>query len=265
MTAKFHGTRGSTPVSGADYKEFGGNTSCLEITLASRQIVLDTGSGFRNVEIETNQPIVILYSHFHHDHIQGLMFNKGIFNPKNEIFLCSAHCDAKMTQNHLQHYFSGQYFPEPIFSMLSTMTFVNFEELGAIFDHKIGFETIELAHPGGSFGYNIFADGEKITYLMDNEYSEQQCPELIDFSQNADLVIWDGMFTDAELPNHMGWGHSTIEEGIRFADKADIKKMAIAHHAPMRTDADFLAFEDRKLSSKVCLARDNSVFIGKPK
>ena len=170
-----------------------------------------------------------------------------------------------MTQNHLQHYFSGKYFPEPIFSMLSTMTFVNFEELGAIFDHKIGFETIELAHPGGSFGYNIFADGEKITYLMDNEYSEQQCPELIDFSQNADLVIWDGMFTDAELPNHIGWGHSTIEEGIRFADKADIKKMAIAHHAPMRTDADLLAFEDGKLSSKVCWARDNSVFIDESK
>jgi phosphoribosyl 1,2-cyclic phosphodiesterase len=256
---KFHGTRGSTPVSGSDCKEFGGNTSCLEITLGEQQIILDTGSGFRNVPIGTNQPTLILYSHFHHDHIQGLMFNKGIFNPKNEIFICSAHSDAETTNTHLKHYFSGQYFPEPIYRQLSTMTFIDFNELGTIFDHKIGFEAIALSHPGGSFGYNIFADEKKITYLMDNEYSEPQCSELLDFSKTADLVVWDGMFTDAELPNHVGWGHSTIEEASRFANNADIKKLAVAHHAPVRTDEELLSFENKKLSSKVYFARDNTI------
>ena len=40
------------------------------------QIIIDAGSGFQNVALANDRPIVILLSHFHHDHIQGLGFSE---------------------------------------------------------------------------------------------------------------------------------------------------------------------------------------------
>ena len=34
----------------------------------------------------------------------------------------------------------------------------------------------------------------------------------------------------------VGWGHSSIEQGVKFFDQTNIKSMMITHHAPYRTD-----------------------------
>ena len=44
------------------------------------------------------------------------------------------------------------------------------------------------------------------------------------------------MFTENELKTKKGWGHSSIEQGLKFAEDLDLKKMIISHHAPDRTD-----------------------------
>ena len=55
--------------------------------------------------------------------------------------------------------------------------------------------------PGGAAGYSIKSSDGKISYLCDNEYELSQFDELSQFSKDSDIVIWDGMFTDAELPS----------------------------------------------------------------
>ena len=52
----------------------------------------------------------------------------------------------------------------------------------------------------------------------------------------ADLLIYDATFTDAEWPGRRGWGHSTWEEGLRLKRRAGVKLLALAHHEPSRTD-----------------------------
>ena len=48
MKVKFWGTRGSIAVPGKDTTTYGGNTTCLEMTLESgRKIVIDAGTGIR--------------------------------------------------------------------------------------------------------------------------------------------------------------------------------------------------------------------------
>ena len=49
MKIKFWGVRGSIPTSGADTNKYGGNTSCLTLTGADYNLVLDGGSGMQNV------------------------------------------------------------------------------------------------------------------------------------------------------------------------------------------------------------------------
>ena len=50
MKIKFYGTRGSIPVCGHDYSEFGGNTTSIKITKDDGRItIIDAGSGIRNL------------------------------------------------------------------------------------------------------------------------------------------------------------------------------------------------------------------------
>ncbi|MGZ8995274.1 MAG: MBL fold metallo-hydrolase, partial [Rhodospirillales bacterium] len=56
----------------------------------------------------------------------------------------------------------------------------------------------------------------------------------------ADLVIYDSTYTEAELLNHIGWGHSTWNEGMRLCRMAGAKRLAIFHHDPDHDD-DFMA------------------------
>lgn len=258
MIVNFHGVRGSTPVSGPAFTIFGGHTSCVEIRTSQMQIILDAGSGFQNVMLCDDLPVVILFSHFHHDHIQGLAFNKGLFARRNDIFLASALCDAAHLRDMLQIYFSGSYFPIDFIEGANNLRFVEFSALADMVASAFSVETLSLNHFGGCVGYNIIMDDRKLCYLLDNEYEDAQQDSLAAFVQGANLVLWDGMFLAAELPNHRGWGHSSVEQGISFAENVDITRLAITHHAPFRTDNDLLALEALHGNERILIAREGA-------
>ena len=78
-----YGCRGSIPVNGAEFDEFGGSTSCILITSddSKNVSIIDAGTGIRRLgqeimkdETLREKPIVIAFTHFHWDHIQGLPF-----------------------------------------------------------------------------------------------------------------------------------------------------------------------------------------------
>ena len=91
---KFWGVRGSYPVVNKNFLKYGGNTSCIEVTAGQHRIILDGGTGIiplgdkifqehissaQSVFNRTPMNIIVLLSHVHQDHIQGLNF----FKPMN--------------------------------------------------------------------------------------------------------------------------------------------------------------------------------------
>src|ERR1700722_19121414 len=87
MRLFFSGVRGSTPATGAEFVRYGGNTSCVAITLsdlgapgraaAAPTLILDAGTGIRRVSrLLGDDPFTgtILMTHLHWDHVQGLPF-----------------------------------------------------------------------------------------------------------------------------------------------------------------------------------------------
>ena len=91
MQVTAHGCRGSIPTASPDTMKYGGHTSCFELRFDGYQIVFDTGSGFQNLTLaDSAVKKLILYSHFHHDHIQGLPFNAGLFDRDQRITISSA-------------------------------------------------------------------------------------------------------------------------------------------------------------------------------
>ena len=92
---------------------------------------------------------------------------------------------------------------------------------------------MRLNHPGGSVGYSIKNDEIKFTLLLDNGYDKEQFFDLQEFVNDSDYIVWDGMFTNEELITKGIWGHSSIEQGIDFFNKCNIKNMLISHHDPL--------------------------------
>ena len=45
FTIRFRGVRGSYPVANEGFLEYGGNTSCVEVNIDGRLIILDAGTG----------------------------------------------------------------------------------------------------------------------------------------------------------------------------------------------------------------------------
>jgi ribonuclease BN (tRNA processing enzyme) len=56
-------------------------------------------------------------------------------------------------------------------------------------------------------------------------------------TMNAALVIVDTTYTDEELPDHAGWGHSSWQQGVRLAKAAGAKQLCLFHHDPDHDDA----------------------------
>ena len=119
---------------------------------------------------------------------------------------------------------------------------------------------IKLEHPGGAVGYSFISAGKKIVILLDNELQDFQLDSLLKFCENADLLIWDGMFTKDELRTKAGWGHSSIDQAVEFTNTSNIGKTLICHHAPYRSDTDIDELKSKLSSKRIEFAYENMSF-----
>lgn len=253
MKLSVKGCRGSIPVASKSKQYFGGNTSCYTVETSDHLFVIDAGTGFKNVDLNSHSKCFVLLSHFHHDHLQGLPFNKSLFSLNRRVTFVNDLLSEMKFKETLNLCFSPPYFPIDLFRNLPNIEFCLSEKLINQTDKNFDLKTIKLNHPGGSIGYRIDHENKSITCLCDNEFHPEQLNALLAFVENSDIVIWDGMFTQAELVNRKGWGHSSIEQAIDFFSEAKIKNLLISHHDPSRTDKELNQLKS-KLPSGVLLA-----------
>src|SRR5947209_6645073 len=78
LTVRFWGVRGSLATPGRSTAHYGGNTSCVEVVVGNEHIILDMGSGLRELGTALARVpgvrATFFLSHYHWDHIQGLPF-----------------------------------------------------------------------------------------------------------------------------------------------------------------------------------------------
>ena len=253
-----HGVRGSIPNPSYQTLGYGGNTPCVEIKTKKYQLIFDCGSGFSKVKLSDNRQTIIFISHFHHDHIQGLAFNSYNSGLNKKIILTSAHSNTETTYKNLSNYYDNPYFPVNFIEVINKFEFLKFKDVVSKFnDLKI--RSINLNHPGNCSGYSIESEQKKFCYLLDNEYEDSQENELVKFCDNSDTVIWDGMYLESELDSKKGWWHSSVEQGIEFANKIKFKNFLISHHSPSREDNEINIIQDNIINKKIKFASENEV------
>jgi phosphoribosyl 1,2-cyclic phosphodiesterase len=126
MKVKVWGARGSVPTPGPATNRYGGNTSCLQVTLSDESLlVLDAGSGIRNLGLRLagrGRRIDILLTHLHLDHILGLMFFAPLFLPDAEIVIWGPH-DAETPSERLACYLSPPLTPLHLHELPARISF----------------------------------------------------------------------------------------------------------------------------------------------
>jgi phosphoribosyl 1,2-cyclic phosphodiesterase len=60
--------------------------------------------------------------------------------------------------------------------------------------------------------------------------------KLLEFIRGVDLLMMDCQYTPEEYQAHVGWGHGCIDEVVRMAIKAEVKRLFTFHHDPSHSD-----------------------------
>lgn len=254
VSVEFWGVRGSIPVSSSLYNLFGGNTSCVSVTHKEQIFIFDAGSGLRDlgekIKLLGIKQATLILSHFHFDHIIGLPFFAPLWDHDFHLTLLSAHCYEKGgIKSFLENYvFKEPFFPVNLNQIQARITYIDClpsEKLNLSQDFNL--DIFPLNHPGGGYGYRLSCPEEiSISYISDTEHIQGEDDQnVLKLMHNADLVIYDAMYTEEEFIHKKGWGHSTWNEGLRLAQKAGAKKLALFHHDPNHTDRMLLDIEEK--------------------
>lgn len=247
---KIWGGRGSLPSPGPDTSIYGGNSPCVEICCGDRVLVFDAGSGIRDLGFDLRQRDVsnidLLFSHFHYDHIIGLPFFSCLHDETSRIRVWSGDThEIPTTFETVRDFMRLPFFPVGPEIFRANVDYRDFEAGSTLdFGDGIIIKTTRLTHPGGCTGYRVEYDGWSVVYATDHEHIPgTENTRILSLIDNADVVIYDATYTDEELPEFTGFGHSTWQEGVRLCRQAGVKKLILFHHRPRRGDKGVGAIE----------------------
>ena len=259
---RFWGVRGSIATPGPSTVKYGGNTTCVEVRADEQLIVLDAGTGIRQLGRHLmgefcGQPINlhVLITHTHWDHIQGFPFFIPAYVPTNHLTVLGYEGARQGLQDTLKSQMESPYFPVSMGAMPSNL---NIEELSETNFRigKIEVDTFFANHPGVCVGYRLTTSAGRIVFLPDNEpharqrmaatgeetslevleYARKQDEKLIEFIRDADVVIMDAQYDANEYKSHIGWGHGCVDDVVALGVVANVKKLFLFHHDPDHDD-----------------------------
>lgn len=249
LAITFWGVRGSIPTPGPATARYGGNTACLSVESGGALLVLDAGSGIRRLgraltRTSAAKPLSVdlLLSHTHWDHIQGFPFFAPLLRPGDAVRVYGPAQPGASVAAVLQQQMAPHVFPVPLSAVRASLA------VRDLADPELelpGFlvRAVHACHPAPTLGYSIepAAGGARLVYLTDNELHRFGAGTaragLVRFVRHAHTLVHDAMYSDAEVDQRRGWGHSAATEAVALAAEAGCRRLVLFHHDPDHDDA----------------------------
>jgi len=266
MKVVIYGCKGSIPLftPGAKY---GGNTSCMTVESGGQLLVIDAGSGLVFMQNEFRKknsgslgdlpPFHILLSHLHFDHICGLSVFEHTYRDAGMKIYTKKRSDLEIKEA-IFGAFSPPYWPVDV-GQCAKATCV---EIKPDIPFIIGPFTITpfvAVHSDDTLSFRI-TDGKKtMVHLLDSETVDMSPKEqaiLLKYCTDADLVVFDACYSTNDYTKHRGWGHSTVEEGVKRAKEWNCKKMIFSHFSQKYSDEELDSWTEFFEDERFILAHD---------
>lgn len=291
MKIKLFGTRGSIPVAGCNYNQYGGNTTSLEVESVClpprHHLVIDAGSGFVPLSLgilkqhgedlfSKGVTVSLLFSHWHHDHTQGLLLSPLTFIDQARMCLYGPEDHGVGPREMLEQIMQPPFFPvhwkkvEHHFAFkkmefpdanvilfhpkggVKILAVADFQRLVANTGHvpvgKNGKYPIEEClvikmyrsnHPERTTCYRIEErpTGKVFVFLTDHENQDGIPADLRRHLTGADLLILDAQYNQSTYDSKTcGFGHGTGPYCVWLALACGVKKVGLTHHDPFAGD-----------------------------
>jgi phosphoribosyl 1,2-cyclic phosphodiesterase len=241
---------------------YGGNTTCVEVQAPDALMILDCGSGFREMGVALaarwqskpagkERTAHVLITHPHIDHIYATPYFPPYYDPANHFTIYGSPdvIDSLGKLFNPSSELSRRYFP-PTYEQMKALE--EFQTIQPGSDFHIGsthIRTYALTHPGGCLAYRLENAGRVYVFATDHEQMKVPDPGLVEFARNADVLYTDGQYTRAEYEgrekvgespamSRVGWGHSSVEACVSTAVACGVRELHVGHRDPARSDED---------------------------
>lgn len=223
----FYGVRGSFPLASPAYMGYGGNTVCTSVECGCH-VILDAGTGLRALGRELAEgdlePIHILISHLHADHIMGLFDFKPFYQRGREI-----HLYGEALEEQLGKILTQPYWPIGFKEFPADLHFHNIAPDSPFrINEQIRVRTLRSCHPGSCLAFRLEDGAHSLGYALDYELAADTENRLERFFDGCDLAVMDG--SDIPGKGVPGWGHSSWEQVLFLDNRRNIGKIVISHY-----------------------------------
>jgi phosphoribosyl 1,2-cyclic phosphodiesterase len=241
------GCRGSVPTPGPKTVRYGGNTSCVEVSLDDgAALVLDAGTGIRPLGMELlergTRRVDLVLTHLHLDHLEGLRFFAPLWDERVTMNIWGPPSPLLTLQERISRSFSPPLFPVDLKTVPARVAFHDVSRERFAID-GVSLVTDLVVHPGPTVGVRVEGATSSFAYLPDHEPAlaggvakSRDWISGASVAGDVDVLLHDAQYFEEEYEDRIGWGHSSVADAVEFSRAVGARRLLLFHHEPAHDD-----------------------------
>lgn len=227
-------------------------------------ILIDTGPGIVSSINKLNRSCSdvnnVLLTHVHGDHVSGFAYfvwnrlfeHMGKNTNANDLNVYGKKDTIELATLMLSHSYPALEFPFKI-------NFHIVNDFDSIIVEDLEMKIIPANHTVPTISCVIKSKNKKLVYSSDTLPTNM----LIEESLNADLLLHEGMFTNASNELSLKVKHSTAKNAGEFAKKTSAKQLLIVHISPefLGKEKKLLSEANEEYNGPISIPTEGSIYI----